>query len=245
MRAGWGPSVFWKRKGESPVTRTSVTEDWCASLSAEKNRIFDSVVHDWEEAYAIFSVPLDDAMSLRAEGHLVRARQCVEIAAAVVSYLTEPLAAACRILEKWGRNLAAPPSVLALDPSFYRSEVARQNAQWNQLMHHILFGSRSRFLHKLRVLEMSASALGDEFHHVAEELSAGMHLHPQVSWPHLDDLHYDVNTCLREEVVVFKAFLRALPPANLSMFHEELRAAASAAREMPRPTVARTSRVPR
>ena len=242
MRAGWGPSVFWKKKGESPVTRTSVTEDWCASLSAEKNRIFDSVVRDWEEAYAIFSVPLDDAMSLRAEGQLVRARQCVEIAAAVVSGLTEPLAAGCRILGKWGRHLTAPPSVVALNPSFYRSEVARQNAQWNQLMHHILFGSRSRFLHKLRVLEMSASALGEEFHHVAEELSSGVHLHPQASWPLLDDLHYDVNTCLREEVVVFKAFLRALSPRNLSIFHQELLAAASAAREIPRPAV---SRVPR
>lgn len=234
--------MFWGKDRESAISRSSVKEAWCARLPAEKNRIFDIVVRDWEEAYAIFSIPLDEAMALRSQSKLARARQCVEIAASVVIDLTAPLASSCLILEKWGHQLAAPPAVAALNPSFYRSEAARQYAQWNQLMHHVLFGSRSRFLHKVRVLEMSVSALGDEFHREANELSAGVHVHPDASWMRLDELHYDVNTSLRETVVVLKSFLLALPPKNLSLFHDELSAAASTARESLRPQVARVTR---
>ena len=233
---------LWGKKRESAKVRSSVREDWCTQLPDEKNRMFDSIVHRWESAYAVFSVSLDHAMALRAKGKLTRARQCVDIAAAAVTDLTEPLASSCRTLEKWGRHLAVPPTVASLNPSFYRSESARQNAQWNQLMHRVLFGSRSRFLHKLRVLEMSVSALGNEFHREAEELAAGLHIHPDSSWPRLDELHYDVNTCLRETVVVLKSFMLALPPKSLTFFHDELSAAGSLAREMVRPI---PSRVPR
>ena len=163
---------LWGKKRESAKVRSSVREDWCTQLPDEKNRMFDSIVHRWESAYAVFSVSLDHAMALRAKGKLTRARQCVDIAAAAVTDLTEPLASSCRTLEKWGRHLAVPPTVASLNPSFSRSESARQNAQWNQLMHRVLFGSRSRFLHKLRVLEMSVSALGNEFHREAEELAS-------------------------------------------------------------------------
>lgn len=234
--------MIWAKKHDSALTRSSVKEDWRARLPPDKNRVFDSIVRDWEDAYAVFSVPLDDAMTFRAEGQLIRAKQCVEIAAAVVTELTVPLAASCRTLEKWGRQLPAPPAVAALNPSFYRSEAARQNAQWNQLMHRILFGSRSRFLHKLRVLEMSVSALGDEFHREAGELSAGVHIRPDSSWPRLDELHYDVNTCLRETVVVLKSFILALPPKNLPLFEDDLSTAASGAREMLRPQAPRVPR---
>lgn len=233
---------FWGKRRDSAKLRSSVKEAWFTQLPDEKSRIFDSIVHEWESAYTVFSISLDDAMALRAKGKLTRAKQCVDIAASVVTDLTEPLASSCRTLEKWGRHLAAPPSVAALDPSFYRSDSARQNAQWNQLTHRILFGSRSRFLHKLRVLEVSVSALGDEFHREAEELAAGLHVHPDSSWPRLDELHYDVNTCLRETVVVLKSFMLALPPKSLTLFYDELNAAASSARETVRPVAPRVPR---
>lgn len=234
--------MFWGKKRESAIARSSVREDWFAQLPEEKQNIFESIVREWEEAYALFSVPLDDAMSLRAQGSLAPARQCIEIAAAVVMDLTAPLASSCRTLEKWGRNLAVPPAVAALNPSFYHSESARQNAQWNQLTHRVLFGGRSRYMHKLRVLQISVSDLGEEFHREAEELSSGSHPHPDACWPRLDELHYDVNTCLRETVVVLKSFLLALPPKNLPVFHGELNHASLAARETVRLPVSRVHR---
>lgn len=233
---------FWARKRGSAKARSSVKEDWFAQLPDEKNQVFDSIIHEWESAYAVFSVSLDDAMSLRAKGKLARARQCVDIAASVVSGLTEPLASSCRTIEKWGRQLDAPPSVAAPDPSYYRSDSARQNAQWNQLVHHVRFGSRSRFLHKLRTLETSVSTLGNEFHREAGELAAGVHVHPDSTWPKLDELHDDVNTCLRETIVMLKSFMLALPPKSLAFFYRELNDASSSARETVQPPIPRVPR---
>jgi hypothetical protein len=38
----------------------------------------------------------------------------------------------------------------------------------------------------------------------------------------LDCIHYDFNTCLRENEILLKSFLRALPVQNLGAFAHEL-----------------------
>lgn len=222
MPATVGIIVFGTKERRSAVVHSSVREDWSALLPASKKNLFEAVIRQWENAYWIFSVALDEAFALRADGKLIRARQCAEIASGTVGNLTEPLAAACRMLAKAGRHLACPPAVAPLNPAFYRGDYARQSAQWNQLTHHILFGSRSRFLHKLRILEIMAPNLADTFRRACEALSSESN--PRASWECLDEVHYDVNTCLRETVVVFKSFLLAIPEATLSSFESELNA---------------------
>lgn len=231
-----GATVFRTKKLESAVSRSSVREDWSAHLPAEKKCLFDRVVRHWEDAYAIFSVALDDAFSLRSDAKLVRGRQCVELAAGSVGSLTEPLAAACRALARGGRHLPSPPAVAPLNPTFYRGDSACQRAQWNQLMHHVLFGGRSRFLHKLRMLELMVLNLADDFRRVADDLSSASH--PDLSWQLLDEIHYDMNTSLRETIVVLKSFLVALPEAALSSFQTELNASLLAARQIPQRSTA-------
>lgn len=225
--------MFGKRQRESAVTRSSVRQDWSARLPAGKKSLFDAIVREWENAYAIFSVALDEAFALRADAKLGRARQCAEIASGSVRNLTEPLGAACRTLAKAGRHLACPPAVAPLNPAFYRGDFARQSAQWNQLTHHILFGSRSRFLHKLRVLEIMIPSLGDIFRRTCENFSS--EFNPRACWDCLDEIHYDVNTCLRETIVVFKSFLRALPDAALASFESELNASLASAQKVVQP----------
>lgn len=235
--------MFWRRSREATDARHSVRDDWCARLPEDKNRVFDAIVHEWEEAYAVFSIPLDDAMAFRADGKLTRARQCVEIASNFVADLTAPLSTSCQIMDRWGRELAIPPAVAPFNSSFYRTDSARQNAQWNQLMHIVLFGSRARFLHKLHVLGSNTITLGEEFYREAEELSQNLNFHPDSPWPKLDQLHYDLNTCLREIVVILKSFLLALPPRNLSLFHLDLTASVAASREAARPPLASSGRL--
>lgn len=228
--------MFWLNKRDSAVRRTSVTEDWRARLPGEKNALFDRIVREWEDAYAVFSVPLDEAFSMRDDGKIVRARKCAEIAAGSIDDLTLPLAAACSTLSRTGRYLASPPAVASLNPSFFRCQSARQSAQWNQLMHRVLFGGRARFLHKLRVLEFTVIDLAVDFRRTCEDLCSEPH--PESAWLRLDELHYDVNTCLREIVVVLKSFLVALPGSSIALFQGELHAAVLATREAPRPTSA-------
>ncbi len=198
-------------------------------------------MREWEDAYAVVSVALNDALSHRAQGELARAREGAEMAGAVVNRLAEPLLAAYRTLEMRGRHLAAVPVVSPLNPEFFRGETAQQNAAWNQLLHRILFGSRSRYLHKLRVLEMTVSTVVDHFQETAEELADGVQIHPQESWSTLDTLHYDLNTCLRESVVMLKSFIRALPDASLDGLRNDLDASVSAVRSRVRPRLSRIS----
>ncbi|HEV2304668.1 MAG TPA: hypothetical protein VGR93_04060 [Candidatus Acidoferrales bacterium] len=229
--------MFWNKQRETAASRSSVTDDWRSLLPAEKKCLFDQIVRHWEDAYAIFSVALDDAMSLRLEGKIGRACQCAEIAAGAIGNLTAPLEGACRTLDRIGRHLASPPSIAPLNPGFFRGEAARQNAHWNQLMHTVLFGGRSRFLHKLRVLEIIVADSAEDFCRVCDDLVSSHHR--EASWLRLDELHYDVNTCLREIVVVLKSFLLAMPSASLADFQTDLNASVipPPARQSPRPSL--------
>ena len=216
-------------------------DDWAAWLPQEKHLFYKSVVREWEDAYAVLSVALNEALSHRDRGELVSAREAVEMAGAVVNRLGQPLFAAYRTLATRGRQLVVAPAVNSLNPQFFRSEAAKQNAAWNQLLYRILFGSRSRYFHKLRVLEMTVGDATDLFQEIAGELAQGTQIHPQESWSTLDNLHYDLNTCLRESIVMLKSFLRVLPDASLDSLRSDWNASVSAVRGRVRPRLSRAS----
>ncbi len=94
MHPELGGSVFLKRKPGTSSSRRSVSDDWIAWLPRDKVQVFDAVVHRWETFYAMTSVSLDDAFSLRARGELVRARQQVSISAELLSRLAASLVSA-------------------------------------------------------------------------------------------------------------------------------------------------------
>ena len=54
-----------------------------------------------------------------------------------------------------------------------------------------------------------------EFHLSATAIAEGTSTQPGVCWSELDTLHYDLNTCLRESVVVLKSFIYVLPAAEM------------------------------
>lgn len=189
----------------------------------------------------MLSVSLNDAFSLREQGELTRAREDLRVAAGLISRLAEPLLVACQVLQSRGNHLAVPPSVVALDPANFRTQIARRTAGWDQVLHRILFASHSRYSHKLRALQFTISTLAEEFFVTAEELGSGMHTRPEESWLALDSLHYDLNTCLRETLVLLKSFLRALPDAALDSIWNELNAVGSPALSPARPRLSRAS----
>lgn len=211
-----------RAKRQVSPARRSVQEDWLARLPKEKSGAFSRIVRKWESGYAVLSVALNEAFEHRSRGALGCARAEVGIAGAVVDQLAKPLVGACRTLASHGRRLTEVPPVAPLDPEFYAGEIAKQNAAWNQMLHRVLFASRSRYLHKLRALELTVSILSDQFSEIAEGLASGVEERPEQSWAALDKLHYDLNTCLREIIVVLKSFLRALPESRLESFQNEL-----------------------
>ncbi|MGH9561692.1 MAG: hypothetical protein ACRD3S_09585, partial [Terracidiphilus sp.] len=176
---------------------------------------FDTVVGRWECVYAMMSVALDEALSLRSRGELVCARQQVAVAADLLQSLASSLTSFCATLQHRGRSLSDLPAVKPLNSTFFRGNTAQSAASWNEIIHHVLFRGRPRFFHKLRILSDMLQQLDREFREAAGDIAKGMATQPIASWLKLDDLHYDFNTCLRETEVVLKSFLRALPIEQL------------------------------
>lgn len=204
------------------MDRRKVSDDWVTILPREKSQVFEAVVRRWECSYAMMSVALDEALSLRACGELVCARQQVSIANDLLARLSPSLISLCDTLSTRGRRLAKLPIVEPMNAEFFRGNTAQSAASWNGILHHVLFSNRSRFLHKLRILSDTIDQLAQEFHEAAGDISKGLAVQPVDCWERLDHLHYDFNTCLRETEVVLKSFLRTLPDEQLPALASEL-----------------------
>jgi hypothetical protein len=225
----WEPGLF-KRKPGTSSFRRSVSDDWTAALPREKAHLFDTVVQRWESFYAMMSVSLDDAISVRARGELVCARQYVSVSADLLAQLAAELIRACRSVSDRGRHLGNVPRVQPLQTAFFRGETAQAAASWNDFLHHVLFAERSRFFQKLKILSETLESLIHQYDAAAEEVVAGLSVRPGNSWDALECLHYDFTTCLRESEVLLKSFLRALPAEQVAAFATDLSATPSVAR---------------
>jgi hypothetical protein len=218
-----------------------VSEDWITALPREKTEVFETVVRCWECTYAMMSVALDDALSLRARGELVCARQQVSMAADLLGRLAASLIAFCATLSARGRRIADLPVVEPLNTKFFRGNTAQSAASWNGILHHVLLRGRPRFFHKLRILSDTLEQLEREFQETAGDISKGLSIQPGDSWTKLDHLHYDFNTCLRETEVLLKSFLRSLPADQLPSLASELDAPPAPKRLRVKPRLSRAS----
>lgn len=210
-----------RQKGRNLPGRRGVCDDWVRALPRDKSRIFEAVVGRWECAYAMMSVALDDAITLRARGELVCAHQQVGVAVDLLQGLAKSLVGCCEVLIRRGRRLDEIPSVEPMRTEFFRGHTAKSAASRNSFLHRVLFGERSRFTHKLRILSETLAQIEGQFAGLADELSRGVCVRAG-AWRTLDCLHYDFNTCLRESEVVLKSFLRVLPSDQLEFFAAEM-----------------------
>jgi len=201
-----------------------VHEDWAAWLPREKTHLFETVVQSWESSYAMLSVALDESLSLRARGELVYSRQQISITADLLRRLAASLISCCIAVDLRAKQIAQLPAVEPLKMEFFRGSTAQSAASWNGIIHHVLFGDRSRFFHKLRILSDTLGRLDREFGDAAAEICAGPSIRAKVSMGTLDCLHYDFSTCLRETEVVLKSFLCVLPEDQLDAFSADLQA---------------------
>jgi hypothetical protein len=203
-------------------SRRSVSDDWISALPRDKGQIFDVLVANWESVYAMMSVSLDDSLSLKARGELVCARQQVTVTAELFERVSSLLIAFCDVVGRHSRHLRSVPTVEPLNTDFFRGSTGQSAASWNVILHRVLFGDRSRFHHKVRILSGTLRRLDLEFRRASSVISRGASPHPAESWKALDCIHYDFNTCLRENEILLKSFLRALPVQNLGAFALEM-----------------------
>ena len=206
--------------------RRAVRAAWSAPLPKEKLDLFKYIESHFEACYAMLSISLDEGLELLSSGAPVMAHQCAVNSAEFLHCLAVKLLAALAAMEKHGRHFGTLPVVKPLETSFFRGKTAQGAAYWNNLLHKVLLSDRSRFFHKLQTLQGLVEEISQEFFESAEELVDGSTAHPAAGWKALECLHYDLNTCLRETIVLLKSFLCVLPDEELKPLRNRLDEAA-------------------
>jgi hypothetical protein len=198
----------------------SVKDDWRAWLPEAKEKIFQNEVKLLESSYVMLSVSLDEALELRHVGHPGKSLLAVGITSGLCNLLTQPLTGLLRALSEHAKHYGTIPNAAPLDPANFQGQRGQRSARMSGLLNHVLLSHRLQFLHKVSTLEEMVVDLDKDFRRAADDLAEGNSLNPIKMWADVDADHYDLNTCLREAIVVFKSFLIALPEGQLGAFQE-------------------------
>jgi hypothetical protein len=201
----------------------SVKDDWRAWLPEAKAQVFDKQVHQLESSYVMLSVSLDEAIELRQLGHPGKSLQALGITSGLCKLLTQTLAGLLHALSEHAKHYGTIPNAAPLDPSNFQGQKGQRSARMASLLNLVLLSHRLQFLHKVSTLEEMVEDLGQDFRRAANDLARGNYLNSKKMWAELDADHYDLNTCLRETIVVLKSFLVALPESQLGVFQNTLR----------------------
>ncbi len=196
----------------------SVKADWRARLPQEKNEVFGTYVQQFETSYTMFSISLNEAIELRQAGLLAKCSQVLWMASSLCARLARPLSATLRALGEHAKHYGTMPSSAPLDPDNFQCTRDQRSARMSGLLSRVLLTQRSQFLHKITTLHEMVENLDCQFRDSADELASGTSIDPQVDWKALDEAHYDLNTCLRESIVLLKSFIVAVTDDQLAGF---------------------------
>ena len=212
-----------KAHSRPPLSRgRSVRQDWCASLPDEKAKVFQDHERRLESLYNMFSVSLNEAIELKLEGLMTQALSAIAMSSELCGLLTRQLSGTLRGLRDHAKHYGTVPNAAPLDPENYQGARGQRSARMSGLLDRVLFSHRLQFLHKVSTLEEMVEDLERDFRTVANDLAEGLYADPERGWYGMDAGHYDLNTCLRETVVLLKSFLVVLPVGQLGDFEKSV-----------------------
>lgn len=201
----------------------SVQQDWRAFLPEAKSSFFQEHAHELENAYLMLSVSLNEAIDLRRQGHAGKSVQAVEVTPGLCDRLILRLSSVLHSMRQQARHFGIVPNLAPLEAGNFRTERAQRAARLSSLMSHALLSERSQFINKVSTLEQIVDEVGDCFVEAARLLVAEEALDAAATWEILDACHFDVNTCLRETLVLVKSFLFVLPEEKLDLLDFTIR----------------------
>lgn len=201
----------------------TVRDDWCSYLPQRKAAMFRAHEFELESSYAMWSVALNEAFEFHNCGRIAKSWQALVITPALCLRLVSTILCTLSGMEEHAKHYGTLPKAAPLDASHFRGSRGYRSAKLNGLLNHVLLTHRSQFFYKVHALQEMIRALGTEFCDAASDLADGSSKHPDLQWRTLDSAHFDLNTCLREAVVILKSFLVVLPDEELAMFESSVR----------------------
>jgi hypothetical protein len=207
-------------------TRTlpSVQDDWCAWLPREKDQAYSEFVRQLESSYYMFSVALDEAIEHRQQGQLSKSYLAVCVTPDLATRLAGNLSAVLRALSGHAKHYGTVPNAAPLNAANFLGPKEQRTARMSDLLSKVLLTQRSQFLHKINALDEMVSDLGRDFRIAVENLTVGGSARPGAEWQIIDAAHYDLNTCLRETIVLLKSFFVVLQNDQVAAFQRAVRA---------------------
>jgi hypothetical protein len=205
-----------------PARHSSVLEDWGAWLPPAKADAFNSCVRHLETSYRMFSVSLNEALELRRIGKSGQSCQAIFVIPDLCARLARPVEALLRSIGEHAKHFGVVPNTAPLDAANFRGLREQRSARMNDLLSHVLLTQRSQFLHKIDTLEEMVLSINNDFCEIASDLGSGASAEPSSDWRTLDDAHFDLNTCLREAIVLLKSFMVVLPDSQLPAFQKSV-----------------------
>jgi hypothetical protein len=199
-----------------------VQQDWSSWLPKPKALAFESCVRQLEIFYGMFSISLNEALELRRTGKSGLSCRAVFVIPDLCSRLALPLEGLLHTLAEHAKHFGIIPNTAPLDAGNFRGHREKSTARMNDLLSHVLLTRRSQFLHKIDTLEEMVLSIRKDFSEVASDLSSGASTEPSSDWRTLDDAHFDLNTCLREAIVLLKSFIVVLPDDQLGVFQKSV-----------------------
>ncbi len=136
--------------------------------------------------------------------------------------LAHPVEGLLRTLGEHAKHFGVIPNTAPLDASNFRGFREQRTARMSDLLSHVLLTQRSQFLHKIDTLEEMVLHIHSDFCEIASDLGSGASAEPSSDWRTLDDAHFDLNTCLREAIVLLKSFIVVLPDSQLPAFQKSV-----------------------
>jgi CheY-like chemotaxis protein len=202
----------------------SVQVDWLGFLAATHLSVFQLFAKESESNYFMFSVALDEAITLRGKCSKTESFQMVELASDLCDRLSENLNKMFGSMAEHCKKHGTTPSVAPLQAECFCSSSVRRLVLFNRLLNYPLSSRHALFLGKLHTLNKLVALCCVDFHRAALDLAATNVALASLdsSWAAMDAAHYDVNTCFRELLVMLKCFLRVLSPDDLALFERML-----------------------
>lgn len=210
------------RSSPASIPFSSVSQDWRMPLKGNKSHIYFDFVQHLESIYGMFSVNLDEALGMWRTGRGSKAYQVLSVAPALCGRLAYPLSGVLQVMVEHAKHFGIAPNITPLDAGNFQNSRSQRAALFNDLFSRVLLTRKSQFVHKISALADLIEELRHNFQSTATNLFSGDSLHSNRDWELLDSIHYDLNTCLRETVVLFKSFLHALPEQQLPGIQEML-----------------------
>jgi hypothetical protein len=200
----------------------SVSQDWIKPLVGAKSRAYFECVQSLETGYTMLSVSLDEAFAFLHRGRRAMACEMLRVTPPLCSRLALPLHSLLCAMVDHAKHFGITPNTQPLDVQNFQNPKSQRAARLNELFSKVLLTKKLQFLHKMSALSDLVVDLGENFEGLVEEIRTDSSVYPEREWDLLDSVHYDLNTCLRETVVLYKCFLHALPDPQLTEFEDSL-----------------------